>query len=47
MRFGEVLFFKHTFDTFLYYSAYRVGKDLGKDLEICFLIWNDFGLFLT
>ena len=30
--FGEV--FCYNFDTFLYYSAYRAGKDFGRDLEM-------------
>ena len=39
--FGEV--FWYNFDTFLYYSAYRAGKDLGRDLENKFF---KFGMIL-
>ena len=38
--FGEV--FGDNFDIilifFLYYSAYRVGKDLGRDLEVILIV---------
>ena len=43
--FGEVFgdVFWYNFDTFLYYSAYRAGKDLGRDLENNFF---KFGMIL-
>ena len=42
--FGEVLerFFDIMFMSFSYYSAYRVGKDLGRDLEVILILSGRF-----
>ena len=47
-------YFLYNFDIFPYYSEYRVGKDLGKDLEVVLIdvgrfvegFWIDFGKVL-